>query len=724
MGRRIILTLFASLVLNAGISYGVPAWRGVYTIIQPDGSSFKAMLRGDEYSRILTTDDGCALTMDSDGFYQYAFYNADGTKTKSGYRPASDNVPGMVMAESRNIPYSVLRRRAMELRRSMARPVSRRKTLPGVRADAIEKRHVLVLLVQFPDLEFRSADRKQDFTEMICAEGYSKDGATGSVKDYFHDQIGGCMDFDFDISDIITVSRSYKYYGADDERTDFDSHPDELTLEACMLADPMIDFSKYDDDGDGEVDNIFVIAAGLNQAEGADPDYIWPHQWSVQREVTLDGKRLGCYAMVTEMNVSSRRADGQVSWGMATIGTFCHEFSHIIGLSDLYDTDDEKSEGLSEGLWYSTALMDGGSYNNVGKTPAGYNAIDLELLGAGRPQKMEAGTWTLESISEGKEYLILENPADEYEFFLFECRTTKGWDTYIGGSGLAIYHIDMTDKMAGWSDTAEKEVSAVYRWNFNEVNCNPMFQCADMIETVENAIDIHQAFYPYKGRTSFTVSTTPAFVFNDGTPSPYSISDISFSGGKVTFTVYDSGKVIPEVTELRAEPYQDAVILTWESDVPDCTDTAVVSWGKTLKEAQTYKVAPYEPGRYSFTAEGLSPSTAYQAGICFRSGPVTSENVTVDLLTKASQSNKRSYIYLDYLSDIRTEDGKFHKGTGLPLRVYNAVGDKVVWEYSGKAVETDASGYFHPQRTGTLKAKIHRSDGSVEIISKQIILAE
>lgn len=722
MTKRIVAAL-SMLLLVSAVSLGVPARKGAFTVVQPDGTSFKARLTGDEFMRILTTEDGCALAKDSEGFYQYAFYGSDGVKELSGYRPGSGNVPFLVTTESRNIPYEALRRKALERRREARSPVLSRKVL--TRSGEKSTMRCLVLLVQFPDLAFQNPEsRRADFIDQICTPGWSKGGASGSVKDYFNDQLGSLIDFQFDVSEIITVSRSYAYYGADDQETELDAHPDELALEACILADPEVDFSVYDNDGDGEVDNVFIIVAGLNQAEGADENYIWPHQWSIQQAKVLDGKRLGCYAMSTEMNISGYKANGQPVWGMAQIGTFCHEFSHTLGLVDLYDTDGEGSGGESEAMWFSTALMDGGSYNNGGRTPAGYNALDLELLGAGKPQKMTAGSWTLESIADTKSYLIFENPANEYEFFLFECRTQKGWDTHIGGGGLAIYHVDMTERLAGWSDSKEKEVTALYRWNTNEVNCNPDFQCADMVETVSDALDVRQAFFPYKGKTSFTVSTTPAFMFNDGTLSEYSISDISYSSGKVSFNVYDSNAVLPEVTNLRTEVYQDAVIVTWESDIPEWTDTCVISWGRTSKEMVSEKVTPYEPGKYSITLEGLSPATAYSLSVCFRSGLLSSEDAGADILTKALQSGKRPFIHLDYLYDSRTEDGKFLKGAGLPLRMFNAVGEKVVWEYDGRPASPDGSGYFHPSGSGTLKARIHHDNGAVEVISKEIILAK
>ena len=447
---------------------------------------------------------------------------------------------------------------------------------------------------------------------------------------------------------------------------------------------------------------------------------MWPHQWTVPN-LSLDGKRVYSYALSTELTVQSQNSHGQLVWGLCSIGTFCHEYSHTLGLEDYYDTDEEGSGGFSNGLWASTALMDSGNFNDNGKTPPAYNAVDREILGIGNPEKMALGKYTLEPITENGRYLILENPKEKDDFFLFECRAQKGWDTYIGGSGLAIYHVDMSKHMAGWSDDAEREVTALYRWESNEVNCNPDFECADMMETSSDAIEVRQAFFPFRTINSFSAFSSPAFKFNDGTESPFAISNITRSGDKVTFVVYNSADVVPKAIDLKAEVYQDAAIMTWESDVAGFDGEATVTWGKTSGSMKTETVTPYEKGKFALTLEGLSPTTAYTVNVTFTRGGVTGETVTGDFLTKAEQSGGKPYIYLDYLSGYRT-GGRFPAGVGLPLRVFNAIGRRISWSYDGASVHTDGSGYFHPVKSGTLKAVVYNSDGSTDILAKEITI--
>ena len=663
-----------------------------------------AKLEGDEFCRILTTVEGHAIARASDGYYQYAFYNQDGTKDCSGYR-VGEKTPSLILGESMAIPYKRLGEIALEKRLS-----AMKRTSPATRASGTVRTNCAILLVQFPDLEFQGSTRKEDFTKLIKEK----------ALEYFDDQFQGQYEFNFVIGDIVTVSRKHDYYGSNDSEGN-DAHVQELIREACTLSDASIDFSQLDGDSDGKVDNVFIFVAGKSEAEGGGEECIWPHQWYYQGSLTLDGKKIETYAIATELSIRYNTSTGRYTWVMTEIGTFCHEYSHTLGLYDMYDTDGKGSGGTSDALWYSTSLMDGGCYNDSGKTPPYYDAIDRECLGIGKPEPLHSGTWTLEPVNENGRYAILENPANEYEFFLFECRTEEGWDAYIGGRGLAIYHVDMTDRISGYSDYMERNVTAVERWYYNEVNANPSFQCADMVETDVNSYSVVQAFFPYKNRNSFTPETSPAFRFNDGTDSDFSITDIKISGRNVTFKVHNSKEVIPNVTDVSYETYQDAMIITWESDIEDYEGPCTVTWGKTEGPKTEAQVEPYSPGQFALRLEGLSPTTSYTAEIQFILEYGAGESATVDFLTRSYKEGNKPYIYLEYLSGKRS-GGRFEKGTGLPLVAFNSVGQTVSWFYDGSPVRPDGSGYFHPGNSGTLKAVIDHSDGSRTILIKQITL--
>lgn len=708
------LPVLIFLLLLSPVASGSPARRGVFLLTQPDGTAFKAELKGDEFCRILTTGDGCAVRRDADGVYRYAFYDDGGNLQSTGYA-VGEKTPSLILGECRNIPYEKLRARGAA--RHLERFALNRTASLRTRGDASDKRCIF-LLAQFPDQNFlEPGSRREQFISLLTDKGY---GGTGSMLDYFDDQFRGACRFTFTVGPIVTLSHDHAYYG-ENNADGSDGRVQELVKEACRLSDPEVDFSLFDGDGDHAVDNVYVIVAGKSEAEGGGTDWIWPHQWHLQDNLTLDGKRILTYAMSTELAVRGQQSNGQQIWGMCPIGTMCHEYSHTLGLVDFYDTDDEGSGGRADGLWYCTALMDGGGYNNYGKTPPNYNALDRELIGCWPPDTLRPRqeSFTLEPIDRSGRYLIYENPADRRDSYLFECRRKTGWDAHIGGSGLVVYHMDMSDGPAGYSDNAGREVTAIYRWNSNEVNCHPEHQCADLMEALPGAMDVSQVFFPYRNAVSFTPATSPAFKFSDGTDSELSIVNIARSGENITFNVFRSSETLPGVSGLNAEVYQDAAILTWGAEAENFSEKAVVTWGETSKGTARVEVSPYAPGKYSLTLEGLSPTTSYTVSIAFSRGALKGTSREYSFLTKARQSGKKPYIYLDYLARVRV-DGRFPVGTGLPLRVFNAIGEHVDWYFDGRPVAPDGSGYYPLAKSGSLKAVVSHEDGSKDVIIKEI----
>ena len=294
--------------------------------------------------------------------------------------------------------------------------------------DGPSDRNGLIILVQFQDLPFRYS--RDDFDTLI--NGDSPTSALG----YFNDQWTGRFHFHFDITEPVTLDHPYSYYGENGDNGT-DSRPAEMIRDACLAADADTDFSRYDNDGDGEVDNVFVFYAGADEAQLAGDDHIWSHQWylsSAGIRLTLDGVKIDNYACSSELLINADRSGYD---DLASIGTFCHEYTHTFGIPDLYDTNGDV-EGYAEGLWSSLDLMDAGNYNNRGFTPPAYSAVERWFFSLSEGTPLSPGEHVL---SPDGSFLYLETDR-EGEIFLLECRQESGWDAYIGGSGLLIYHID------------------------------------------------------------------------------------------------------------------------------------------------------------------------------------------------------------------------------------------------------------------------------------------
>ena len=709
-----------------------PVRHVVYPLVQPDGSIFHARFHGDEFMRIKTDMQGRAIMQDDAGWWCYASYQDDGTKICSGFK-VGGYAPASVLSESRNIPYQQLSSLA-GVKRSSVKPDDvplMRKLRPDVsqstRSDDadVAVKHGIVILAQFANLEFKHT--REDFERLLSSEGYSRDGAVGSVKDYFDMQFAGQVKFEFTVSGIVTLSRNLDYYGGNVSSTgtsESDRNPEDMIVEACRLVDDQVDFSLYDDDGDGEVDNVFVFFAGGDEAEGAGDDCIWSHAWYLRdgagRNVNLDGKIINRYACTSEMT-RFLTSDGTIGQRLAGIGTFCHEYSHTFGLPDMYDTDYEGSGGESEGLWGCTSLMDSGNQNNGSFTPPYFNAIEREILGMSVPEVIEAdGVYRLEPINEsGRCYRI--NTDVEGEYYLLECRSDKGWDAYIGGSGLLIYHIDKTDRPAGYSDSYKMETTAALRWNlYNEVNCRPDRQCADLVEAIPEASNVRNVFFPLDGVDSIDRTR---MAFWSGGAGKMSLTEIRKDGNDIIFNVIGGSAETtpPDPLAMSYDKFQDAAIVAFESSRLHAGD-AYVSWGQTDHPAETVTLAPYADGKYALVLDGLVPRTSYTVSVMFKMGELSGKAATISFMT-SSDTGGHPYIYLKNVN--RNPDGSFPKGSRVPLRMYNAVGaERIEWTFGGTPVSIGPDGYYKLEKSGTLKAVVNWEDGSRDVVVKEVKVVE
>ncbi len=727
--NRLIIVFFILLIVPK--LQASPARSGPITLFQPDGTSFTAVFKGDEFTRIKTTSDGHAIIQDKDGWWCYAIYDTDGGKCSSGWKVGKD-VPPEIMSESMNIPYGILSSNAERIRErhiiqngesALKKMVRRQRNL--TRSDEEESgdtdvKHGLVILAAFKDVGFKNT--RTSFENLLTKEGYSLNDATGCAKEYFDAQFNGRIEFDFHVSDIVTLPKNRAYYGGNDTYGD-DRNPAEMIKDACMLADEAVDFSLYDDDGDGEVDNVFVFFAGPDEAEGADENCIWSHAWYLQDgagiRLTLDGKTINRYACTSELT-RKYNSTGTVVEYMTSIGTFCHEYSHTFGLPDFYDTDYDDEGGWAAGLW-KTSLMDTGNQNNSGNTPPNYNAIERELLGISEPVILNVtGKYTLDPINkDGTCYRIGSD--QEGEYFLFECRAADGWDKYIGGSGMLIYHIDRSN--------AVKD-----KWDYlNTVNADHSHQCADLIEadarkdsfnSYEDKANLSKSlsgvFFPYGTNTSFTSDSSPSFRFWSGAESPLSLVSIKKENGRISFNLIEEGKTgtPPDAVNMSYEAFADAAIIQFESSYI-YNGEAKVLWGRKDQEDTELAITPYSPGKYSVTLEGLESSKTYGIKVTFTVDGLEGNTEDLSFMTKRMPDVQWPYIYMGSME--RNDDGSFVTGSRFPMRVYNASdAAEISWTFNGSSIAPEGDGYWYLNEDGTIKAVIVWEDGRREVLTKEI----
>lgn len=707
-----LLTIWLNLALS---SQARPARWHQSTYTQPDGTTFTASVRGDEWIKIRTLTDGCAITRDKDGWWCYAAYDSEGRIRSTGCHIGTQ-APADIVSTSRAIPYSQLYQRARERRSIVSErataslEMTKRKAMATRAGEKVVSR-CPVILVQFKDQKLKFD--KNAFEKMLNTQDKS-------AKNYYTDQFGSNWEFSFDVINPVTLPNRYSYYGENDEYGD-DVNPAEMVAEACKAASSSgsIDFSVYDQDGDGEVDNVYVFYAGLDEAENEEANLIWAHQWYVEDgagiSVTCNGKKINRYACSSELDNMEN---------LSGIGTFCHEYGHTLGLPDLYDTNnDEDTPGYTAaGMWCTTSLMDGGNYNDDSRTPPYLNCIEREILGLSTPVLLEAGkSYTLDPIHKnGTCFRLNTDKAGEY--FLFECRSNEGWDMHIGGKGMLVYHID-------------KSSSHIDKWGYdneygNTVNADPSHQCADIVEAdgrsdrlrystdsySNNYKNISSIFFP-SGATAITGTGKPSLKYWSGKSPDISIAGITLNDGTIRFSVVGSSSapVVPSVWNATSVIFPDAAIILFESSIPTGSATPEVRYkaSEGAEKEVSAQVVSCGNGKYACKIEGLKTgNTPYDIQIMFKNNGVSGTPYELSFMTKKAPPVMWPYIHIS-----EEETGS----NGLPLHVVNAgKAEEIIWYFDGQPITPDKDFHFRPESDGVLKAEVMWQDGSKDIIIKEL----
>ena len=480
------ITALALLLAGILAARAVPAYPGPVKVTQPDGSTVTILLHGDENFHWITNEFGEYMERDNQGFL----------------RKVSE---ATVKARMAAAPYR-------DIRRQISEPQHASSITFG------EKRF-LVLLIEYTDKPFSKS--RQDFYNLINQKGYN---GYGSVCDYYTFQSQGKLQPTWDVFGPVKVSHNMAYYGGNDS-SGGDKNPDGLLAEALTALDGQVNYKQYDNDGDGYVDNVFFFYAGYSEAEGAEEDCIWPHSWSLRvhhSSLVLDGVRFDSYACGSElMGTSGSNMDG--------IGTFCHEFGHVLGLPDFYDTD-YYTNGMASYTPDTFSVMASGTYNNDSATPPNLSAMERNILGwMDEPTTLSStGSYSLESISTNKAYMI---PSDvKNEFFIFETRDGTGWDAcinqYAKGTpvqGLVVYHADRSNNKVTGS------IRASSLWYYNMINAYSVHPCFRIIPARESRDRRDRWVYPSGSITEFTPEAW------SGKELDYTLRDISFENGRVSF---------------------------------------------------------------------------------------------------------------------------------------------------------------------------------------------
>lgn len=448
--RYLISLLF---IVFATMSYAVKMHPAACKVKQSDGTVLTVKSFGNHDFNYFTTTDGVLLFRQGTDFY-VAEVDDDGMLRPSvflahetGARTAAEQKAIMAQAKVR---FNENMRQNAERAKALREPLGENSTLlPHTGTPKVP-----VILVEFSDEKFTVSDPKAVFGKYLNGmELFNKTTDPemgmnfGSVKRYFTDMSFGLFSPDFEVYGPVTLPNTLKYYGSGSSSSE---KMNDLFRDACSAIDTDTDFSQYDSNGDGNIDLVYIIYAGYSESfAGNSSDCIYPKSGTLSGGMTFDGKKLCRYGVNNELNgtPADQEANGLLING---IGLFCHEFSHCMGLPDLYPSPGTLAERcINQNLDYWD-LMDAGEYTYNGYRPTEYTGWERERFGWMTIDTLKSPCdVTLAALSAGgKAYRIL-NDKDESgkEYYIVENVQKTGLNKSLPGHGMLVYHVDYDDYM-------------------------------------------------------------------------------------------------------------------------------------------------------------------------------------------------------------------------------------------------------------------------------------
>ena len=450
------LTIFVCLMLCSLTTWAAKAVSIPVQVRQADGSVITVILRGDEHINWYTTLDGVLLVQGTDNNYYI------GKVEKSGNLIATQQLAHEALTRSqaeRNLIAKQDKEKFFAYVNKVAEESENAyNNSPLTRGPIVDSGYggvpyfphtgspkALVILAEFQDTTFTIQDTKKVFTNYLMNEDHFTDSRYGQnqnykgVRGYFKDCSYGQFTPFFDVVGPIKLPRKHAIYGAGNDRMDL------LLADACATVDDLVDFAKYDANNDGIVDLVYIIYAGHSaNYRNNKVSNIWPKSGTVTISDTFDGKSIRRYGVSNELNGSDKTSKNNKK--INGIGLFCHEFSHTLGLPDIYayHTDAENQDDQGMEFW---DLMDGGTGVRGGRVPASYLAWEREVMGWMNIDelKKDSSIENLKSIDNGGKAYKIINPNNSNEYIVLQSMQkgawNQGWGDGTYGKGLLAYRV-------------------------------------------------------------------------------------------------------------------------------------------------------------------------------------------------------------------------------------------------------------------------------------------
>ena len=669
---KIAVAVTVSLFLSVGYAVARPAFPGLVSSEQPDGTVVKVRKVGDEHFHFTETEDGIVVVRDSLGFWTYADEDGKSSGVRSHAVESRDEAEQKFLKSWNSEGIRDVHRAKVFKRKRMGEPelAPRDESLvvpmlrPGrtklfsdyvaqpTYATGLVKGNVhgLVILVQFSDVSFKMADPKDFYYRFMNEEGFSEYHNVGSARDYFIANSDSVFTPNFDVIGPFTLSKKRDSYGSL-------AHPEEQTLGALealneafeqLMASGTVDMKQYDNDGDGYVDFIYMIYAGVGAADSGVESAIWPHAgvfidpstyntWMMNYKKVTNGLKMYKYACSNEISGAAYQLNRNTS-AVDGVGAFAHEFSHVLGLMDSYDIyySDENAwtPGHYDLMDYGTYLCPSNRDAVASCAPPYMTAFERYSLGWLTPRTLSETDTAGEIMKISKnDGLVLPSP-DKNEYFMLDYHTQEGFDKALPNHGMLVWRIAYNDEA----------------WSQNEVNVNVGAHRVKIIPAKEPPMSFMGVrswdYVPFPGTgkvTSFSDFKTLSGVdlgveLSNMTETDSSIVfNVRYTGGSLVF-ISSSSEILSSSSSAAVSSSSEIVVLSSSSRGSSSSSFFVWPWGKSSSSEALLNTSSSKTEKLVVSAAELDGKLSLE-GSCLRvfdmQGRLLLEKKIVDAMSKA-----------------------------------------------------------------------------------------
>ncbi len=637
-----LLLLCSFLVAHLSL-YAAPAIPSPIKFAQPNGDTLTITLHGDEFSSYAQSTDNYTLLYNKEGYLTYAQKNGKGDIEPSNYiakavdkRTTVENQ--MLQFTPRNLTYSSSQKAMTnQIKNSIQKQARVTRAFPTAGTHKL-----LCILMEFKDVHFSITNPQQAFNNLFNQINYNLNGQVGSVKDYFAECSYGKLNLQVDVVGPFRADSNMVYYGGNIDDNNKDVNVRDLISEAFYKADSSVDYTDYDNDNDGYVDGTYVIFAGYGEEACGVENTIWSHAWSTASTINLDGVNMSRYSCSPELS-------GYSGTNMTYIGVICHEFGHVLGAPDFYDTN-YSTNGQFQGLgrW---DLQSSGSWNGVpaGSSPAHPNPYTKVYIydWANIHELDSTISVTLNTSYNDSNAFYRVNTQTRNEYYILENRQQQGFDGSIPGRGMMIYHAH--------ADMSGRNINITHPQGFYPVSANAPVQQPDTNSTSYGVINSTSCPWPGTNQVrSISDFTTPSLCSWNGELNGITINNITENSttGIVTFNFIQDNPRDFKVTDVT----ENSITLDWlknnNRDVVILASTSAIT--TSLTNSNNYPVGTtvgsatviYNGGGNNFIYTGLVQDTEYHFKIFTKltNTPTWSGGITMSQSTMCLSIKQFPYI--------------------------------------------------------------------------------